>query len=205
MFLTPDRSSEDVDRVVHEYTHFVAAAVVVGGFLRHAQNRAAQFHAKVFRRTALHDVFDLVEDLTLGAATAGVGASNERPAFQLPALDQRGGTVAITEEQTMGKGRRGRSWLAEAGAGIAMSFLLKPQIEAQNSSMITLVTALAVNEAICETTGIRAKIKWPNDIVSAGAKLAGILLEREGDAVIIGFGINLAHHPEGLGRATTSM
>ena len=67
--------------------------------------------------------------------------------------------------------------MAKAGSAIAMSFLLKPQIEAQNSSMLTLVTALAVNEAICETTGIHAKIKWPNDIIVNGKKICGILTE----------------------------
>ena len=84
--------------------------------------------------------------------------------------------------------------MAEAGAGIAMSFLLKPQIEAQNSSMLTLVTALAVNEAICETTGIRAKIKWPNDIIVNGKKICGILTEMslqmdEINYIVVGLGI----------------
>ena len=122
------------------------------------------------------------------------------------------GTVAITEEQTMGKGRRGRSWLAEAGAGIAMSFLLKPQIEAQNSSMLTLVTALAVNEAICETTGIRAKIKWPNDIIVNGKKICGILTEMslqmdEINYIVVGLGINvnIDHFPEDLSDKATSL
>ena len=122
------------------------------------------------------------------------------------------GIVAITEEQTMGKGRRGRSWLAEAGAGIAMSFLLKPQIEAQNSSMLTLVTALAVNEAICETTGIRAKIKWPNDIIVNGKKICGILTEMslqmdEINYIVVGLGINvnIDHFPEDLSDKATSL
>ena len=122
------------------------------------------------------------------------------------------GTVAITEEQTMGNGRRGRSWLAEAGAGIAMSFLLKPQIEAQNSSMLTLVTALAVNEAICETTGIRAKIKWPNDIIVNGKKICGILTEMslqmdEINYIVVGLGINvnIDHFPEDLSDKATSL
>lgn len=49
------------------------------------------------------------------------------------------------------------------------------------------------------------RIKWPNDLLVRGAKLAGILLERQGDAVIVGFGVNLAHHPEGLDRPATSL
>jgi BirA family transcriptional regulator, biotin operon repressor / biotin---[acetyl-CoA-carboxylase] ligase len=68
--------------------------------------------------------------------------------------------------------------------------------------------ALVAAVALCEAVGVfgpPAEIKWPNDLLVAGAKLSGILLERADDAVVIGFGVNLAHHPEGLGRATTSI
>ena len=122
------------------------------------------------------------------------------------------GAVAITEEQTMGKGRRGRSWLGEPGCGIWMSFLLKPQIEAQNSSMLTLVTALAVNEAICETTGIKSQIKWPNDIIVNGKKICGILTEMslqmdEINYIVVGIGINvnMDQFPEDLSDKATSL
>lgn len=122
------------------------------------------------------------------------------------------GAVAITEEQTMGKGRRGRSWLGEAGCGIWMSFLLKPEIEAQNSSMLTLVTALAVNQAICDTTGIHAQIKWPNDIIVNGKKICGILTEMslhmdEINYIVVGIGINvnMDHFPEDLSDKATSL
>src|SRR5471032_483791 len=70
-FYQLSRSSEDVDRVIHEHTYFVTADVVLAGFLRHAQDRAAQFHAQVFGRATLHDVLELVEDLALGPAFAG--------------------------------------------------------------------------------------------------------------------------------------
>jgi BirA family transcriptional regulator, biotin operon repressor / biotin---[acetyl-CoA-carboxylase] ligase len=69
---------------------------------------------------------------------------------------------------------------------------------------LALVAAVALHELV----GLYApavQIKWPNDLMFGGAKLAGILLERQGDAVILGFGVNLAHHPEGLDRPVTSL
>jgi BirA family transcriptional regulator, biotin operon repressor / biotin---[acetyl-CoA-carboxylase] ligase len=63
---------------------------------------------------------------------------------------------------------------------------------------------VALREAVA-VFGCSAEIKWPNDLLVDGAKLSGILLERAEDAVVIGFGVNLAHHPEGIGRATTSV
>jgi BirA family biotin operon repressor/biotin-[acetyl-CoA-carboxylase] ligase len=69
-----------------------------------------------------------------------------------------------------------------------------------------LVAAVALHETLFSLTHPgELVIKWPNDILAGGAKLAGILLERAGEAVVIGFGANLAHHPEGLERAVTSI
>ena len=65
---------------------------------------------------------------------------------------------------------------------------------------------MALHEAVTAfAQGQPVTIKWPNDLMVAGAKLSGILLERAGDAVVIGFGVNLAHHPEGLDRPATSL
>lgn len=69
---------------------------------------------------------------------------------------------------------------------------------------LALVAAVALHEALAAAAPA-VRIKWPNDILARGAKLAGILLERAGDAVVIGFGANLAHHPEGLERPVTSI
>ena len=87
------------------------------------------------------------------------------------------GLAVMTEEQTMGKGRRGRSWLGEPGCGIWMSFLLRPQIAVENSSMLTLIAALAVQKAIEEEANIHCQIKWPNDIIVNKKKICGILTE----------------------------
>lgn len=122
------------------------------------------------------------------------------------------GTTVITEEQTMGRGRRGRGWLGEEGSGIWMSFLLRPSIGAENSSMLTLVTALAVEEAIREITGIRSGIKWPNDIIIHGRKVCGILTEMslqmdEINYIVVGLGINvnIEQFPKELEEKATSL
>lgn len=122
------------------------------------------------------------------------------------------GTTVIAEEQTMGRGRRGRGWLGEAGCGIWMSFLLKPEINAEHSSMLTLVAALAVEEAIRETTGIKSQIKWPNDMIINGKKVCGILTEMslqmdEINYIVVGIGINvnIAEFPEDLKKKATSL
>ena len=75
------------------------------------------------------------------------------------------GTVVIADRQTCGKGRRGRSWHTPGNTSIAMSFLLKPQLEAEYASMLTLVQAMAVAEAVEEVTALKSQIKWPNDIL----------------------------------------
>lgn len=105
------------------------------------------------------------------------------------------GTLVVTDMQTKGKGRRGRGWYVPKGQAIAMSLILRPQIEPQYASMLTLVAALAVSSAIDEKTGIFTQIKWPNDIVYGGKKVCGILTEMSADMdaihyVVIGIGIN---------------
>jgi BirA family biotin operon repressor/biotin-[acetyl-CoA-carboxylase] ligase len=74
------------------------------------------------------------------------------------------------------------------------------------AATLALVAAVALHEAVTAfAQGQPVTIKWPNDLLAHGAKLSGILLERADDAVVIGFGVNLAHHPEGLDRPATSL
>ncbi len=87
------------------------------------------------------------------------------------------GTVAITSDQTAGKGRRGRSWVTPPGANIAMSIFLRPKVDPSAASMLTIVAALAVSRACHEMTGLGCQIKWPNDVVADGKKICGILTE----------------------------
>ena len=70
---------------------------------------------------------------------------------------------------------------------------------------LALVAAIALHEAVSVFGGASTAIKWPNDLLLDGAKLSGILLERSGDAVVVGLGVNLAHHPDDLDRVATSL
>ena len=106
------------------------------------------------------------------------------------------GTLVVAEAQNAGKGRRGRTWVSPGGEDIYMTLLLRPDILPSSAPMLTLVMALSVAEALREETGVDARIKWPNDIVSDGKKLCGILTEMSAEVdyihyVVIGVGINV--------------
>ena len=106
------------------------------------------------------------------------------------------GTLAVAEEQTGGKGRRGRSWETPKGTNIAMTILLRPEIRPEHASRLTLLMAMAVVRGIQKETGLQAGIKWANDVVVDGHKVCGILTEMNTEVdyinyVVIGTGINV--------------
>ncbi len=99
----------------------------------------------------------------------------------------------------------GRDWQSPNG-NFYGSTLVRLQPGDPPAATLALVAAIAVHQALSAAApDLQLWIKWPNDLLCHGAKLSGILLEREGDAVIIGIGVNLAFHPEGLGRPVTSL
>jgi len=100
------------------------------------------------------------------------------------------GAVAVTEHQTSGRGREGRRWEDTAGRALLLSVLLRPQADAQ-VQQLSLVAGLAVAETIEEARDL-ASIKWPNDVLLGGCKVAGILLESSGDEVVCGVGVNVS-------------
>lgn len=107
------------------------------------------------------------------------------------------GTVLIAEEQTAGRGRRGRNFYSMSGLGIYMSFILRPELTAQDSVLITTAASVCVSRAIEQVTGIKTSIKWVNDLFYNKYKVCGILteavtdLETGGiDSLILGIGIN---------------
>jgi BirA family transcriptional regulator, biotin operon repressor / biotin---[acetyl-CoA-carboxylase] ligase len=109
------------------------------------------------------------------------------------------------ETQSAGRGRMGRNWVSPKG-NLYASTLIRLQETDPAAATLGLVAGIAVHEVIADYTGIDTiRIKWPNDIVANGAKLSGILLERAGDSVVIGIGINLVTHPALADRATTSI
>lgn len=122
------------------------------------------------------------------------------------------GTLIVADHQQAGRGRRGRSWESPAGTSIYMSLLLKPEINPNNASMLTLVAALAVARAITQITGKQAGIKWPNDIVMNGKKVCGILTEMSAqfdyvNHIVVGIGINAntENFPEEIEHMATSL
>lgn len=106
------------------------------------------------------------------------------------------GTVVIAEEQKGGRGRMDRVWHSPKSTGIWMSLILRPKIPIQRAPQLTLLTAVAIVQAIEETTSLTPQIKWPNDILIEQQKVTGILTELQADAdrilsVIIGMGLNI--------------
>ena len=106
------------------------------------------------------------------------------------------GTVVIAEEQTAGRGRMERRWHSPKFTGIWMSIILRPNLLPQKAPQLTLMTAVAVVQAIEELTGLHPEIKWPNDILMNGKKVTGILTELQAEtdrinSIIIGIGINV--------------
>ena len=111
------------------------------------------------------------------------------------------------ERQHAGRGRQGRHWLSAAGNCYA-STLVRLRPADPPAASLALVAAVALDEvarAFLPHAGAALAIKWPNDLLLGGAKVAGILLEREREAVVIGFGVNLASAPELADRPTTSL
>jgi BirA family transcriptional regulator, biotin operon repressor / biotin---[acetyl-CoA-carboxylase] ligase len=115
------------------------------------------------------------------------------------------GVVVVAEHQTAGRGRLDRRWESPPGASLLASFLFRPEFDASDLHLCTAAVALAAAQACREVAGIEALIKWPNDLVADGSKLAGVLAEAEftGAAVasvVVGIGLNVAWPgPEGVG------
>lgn len=106
------------------------------------------------------------------------------------------GTLVVAEQQTAGKGRKGRDWVSPAETGIYATLVLRPPLPMEDTPLLTLLTAVAVAEAILEVTALHPTIKWPNDILVNERKVAGILTEVSSDVdrvefALIGLGLNV--------------
>lgn len=124
------------------------------------------------------------------------------------------GSIVIADEQTGGRGRLGRAWQSPSGTGIWMSLILRPEIPLQKAPQLTLLIAVAASRAIEKVTGLEAAIKWPNDLLIKGKKVAGILTELQAEAdsihsVIVGIGMNVnqekKHFSEEISEIATSL
>ena len=128
------------------------------------------------------------------------------------------GVLLAAEEQTAGRGRIGRTWTSPPSAALTFSLLLHPAVPPARRGWLPLLTGVAVAAAVTEVTGVETRLKWPNDVLAGNVlagnvlagnvltgnvltgegKLAGILAEAAGDAVVVGIGLNVSTEPAEL-------
>lgn len=138
--------------------------------------------------------------------------STNRVAMELGYADEPEGAVVLAEEQTAGRGRAGRSWHSERGAGLYVTALLRPKLSPVQSPLLTMLAGLSAHTAVLAQTGLAAELKWPNDLLIHGKKLGGILTEMHAEPsavrfVIVGMGINVNQEkfPGELAGTATSL
>src|SRR5580692_776746 len=149
---------------------------------------AAALRSRAVRQDGLWREIEVVE---------GTGSTNA----DLLARALRGepeGTVLAAEEQRAGRGRMGRAWTSPPRAALTFSLLLKPAVPPARRGWLPLLTGVAVAAAVTSVTGVDLRLKWPNDVLAADAKLCGILAEASGDAVVVGIGLNVSTEPAEL-------
>lgn len=163
----------------------------------------------------IDDVEDRLSTDRFGQALRGfeeVGSTNARAA----AWAQDGapeGSVVLTEYQTAGRGRHGRTWDAHKGQNLLFSVILRPQLDADRLGLITVAAGVAVAETVDDfVSPHRTSIEWPNDVLLEGRKTCGMLLESSlagarTEAVVLGVGLNVnqTRFPEALADTATSL
>lgn len=122
---------------------------------------------------------------------AEVGSTN-RVALDLACSGAPEGVVVVASSQTEGRGRRGRAWEAAPGSSLLASVLLRPGLGADRLHPAVAAVALAAADACAAVAGFRPAVKWPNDLVVGDRKLAGVLAEAAGEAVVVGVGLNVS-------------
>jgi BirA family biotin operon repressor/biotin-[acetyl-CoA-carboxylase] ligase len=147
----------------------------------------AELRRELIRPTSLWQQIDFVTET--GSSNADLAAAARAGA--------RSGTVLITDYQSAGRGRLGRTWTAPPGTSIAMSVLVQPDgIESQRWTWVPLLAGIAVADGVRAVAHLPAVLKWPNDVLVNGRKVCGILAERvetpSGPACVVGMGINVS-------------
>jgi BirA family biotin operon repressor/biotin-[acetyl-CoA-carboxylase] ligase len=126
-------------------------------------------------------------------AVTGVTGSTNADLLAQAARGAPEGTVLAAEAQTAGRGRMGRAWVSPPGAALMFSVLLRPgAVHPARRGWVPLLAGVAVASAVRGLTGLEAGLKWPNDVLVGGAKLAGILAEQSAGAIVVGTGINVS-------------
>jgi BirA family biotin operon repressor/biotin-[acetyl-CoA-carboxylase] ligase len=135
-----------------------------------------------------------------------IGSTNEE-ALRLARTGERAPLWVVAKSQTAGRGRRGRAWVSEPG-NLYASLLLSDPSPPERFPELSFVAALALHDAVtARVPGLagRVALKWPNDLLIDRNKFAGILVEGEGTTVVIGLGVNCAHHPAGTEHPATDL
>ena len=163
-----------------------------------------------------HEVSAQLDSVTIGRHLEflQLTASTNADAFRLAEEGAVEGTVVLADAQTGGKGRRGRIWASPAGVNLYCSVVLRPAIMPNEAPQLTFLSSVAVARAIEKTTDLTPEIKWPNDVLIAGKKVAGLLNEMSAETdginfVILGIGVNLnmtaGEFPDDLRHPATSL
>lgn len=141
----------------------------------------------------------------------GVVESTQPIAFDLAERGAPDGTAVVADAQTRGRGRRGRAWHAAPGTSLLVSVLLRPRLDPARLPLLSFAAALAVAGTLERLADLTPRVKWPNDVLVGGRKIAGILLEsrpsESGTVVVAGIGLNLTQDsfPDPVGRTATSV
>ncbi|WP_442855500.1 biotin--[acetyl-CoA-carboxylase] ligase [Clostridium sp. Marseille-P2415] len=201
---------------------FGVSRTAVWKVMRQLEEEGYQIAAVRNKGYHLIDSCDIMTKTEIESCTAGgfgreveyhetIDSTNIR-AKRLAEEGAAAGTLVVSDCQNAGRGRRGRVWVSPSGKNIFMSLILRPDILPASASMLTLVAALAVHDGIKKAAGLDTAIKWPNDIVSNGKKMCGILTEMSAELegihyVVVGMGINvnMEEFPEEVKQAATSL
>ena len=157
---------------------------------------AAALSAQLVDGSRLWRSLEVVERIGSTNAALAAAAADDAPE----------GTVLVAEHQEAGRGRLDRVWTSPPRAGLTVSVLVRPEVPAARRAWLSLLTGVALAEAASEVASVRASLKWPNDLLAAdGRKLAGILAETSGQAVVVGAGLNVSTRADELPDTGTSL
>ena len=135
-----------------------------------------------------------------------IGSTNAELASRAAAGDPAEGAILVAEHQVTGRGRLDRTWTSPPRAGITVSVLLRPDVPAARRGWLPLLTGVALAESVRGVTGVQVSLKWPNDLLAGdGRKLAGILAEGAGTAIVVGVGLNVTTTTAELPDTATSL
>ena len=138
-----------------------------------------------------------------------ITSTNDR-AYELAEEGEEEGAIVLAETQSHGKGRIGRKWVSPKSGGVYMSIILRPDVETDEIPTVTLIAAAAIIKAIKKVSGLKSKMKWPNDILIGKKKVCGILTEIKAqpdrvDFLVLGIGVNVNTAKEKLPSEGTSL